>query len=78
MADSFLLDPQLVADTHPVVRWSLSEVLLMDDARFPWVILVPRVPDVTEAFQLTEDQQHQLFREMTETGRALSGAFGLC
>ena len=41
MADSFSLDPQLAADTHPVVRWSLSEVLLMDDARFPWVILVP-------------------------------------
>ena len=76
MADSFSLDPQLAADTHLVVRWSLSEVLLMDDARFPWIILVPRVPDVTEAFQLTDDQQHQLLRETTETGRALSGAFG--
>ena len=76
MADSFSLDPQLAADTHLVVRWSLSEVLLMDDARFPWVILVPRVPDVTEAFQLTDDQQHQLLRETTETGRALCGAFG--
>ncbi len=76
MADSFSLDPQLAADTHPIVRWSLSEVLLMDDARFPWIILVPRVPEVTEAFQLTDDQQHQLLRETTETGRALSGAFG--
>ena len=76
MADSFALDPKLAADTHPVVRWSLSEVLLMDDARFPWVILVPRVPDLTEAFQLMDDQQHQLLRETTEVGRVLSGTFG--
>ena len=76
MADSFALDPKLAADTHPVVCWSLSEVLLMDDARFPWVILVPRVPDLTEAFQLTDDQQHQLLRETTEIGRVLSGTFG--
>ena len=46
----YRLDPRLAADTHPVARWDLSDVLLMNDARFPWLILVPRVADATELF----------------------------
>jgi hypothetical protein len=38
---NFVLDPQLDNDTHEVGRLGLSRVLLVNDARFPWVILVP-------------------------------------
>ncbi len=45
MSDSdFTLDPRLAADTVEVGDLSLCRVLLMDDARFPWLILVPRRP----------------------------------
>jgi hypothetical protein len=40
---SFTLDPRLAADTHAIGALPFSELLLMDDARFPWVILVPRI-----------------------------------
>ena len=40
---SFALDPRLVADTHAIGALPFSELLLMDDARYPWVILVPRI-----------------------------------
>lgn len=68
----FTLDPQLVADTHGVTQWPLSEVLLMDDVRFPWLILVPRVAGVREPFELSADQQQQLLNEAMAAGRCLS------
>ena len=39
---AFELHPQLHADTHFVCDLELSRVLLMDDARYAWLILVPR------------------------------------
>ena len=39
---AFSLDARLVADTHPLGDLELSRVLLMNDARFAWLILVPR------------------------------------
>ena len=42
MEPDFALDPQLAADTVHVGDLTLCSVLLMDDARFPWLILVPR------------------------------------
>ena len=67
----YRLDPRLAADTHPVARWELSDVLLMNDARFPWLILVPRVVDATELFHLSSDQQSRVTTEMSGAGRAM-------
>jgi diadenosine tetraphosphate (Ap4A) HIT family hydrolase len=51
----FTLDPRLAADTFPVASWRHCEVRLMDDARWPWAILVPRVPtDVVELHDLPD------------------------
>jgi len=47
MAD-FALDPRLEADSAFVADGALSQVRLMDDARFPWLLLVPRVAGVSE------------------------------
>ena len=41
MSDRFELDPRLAADTFLVDETPLSQVLLMNDARYPWLILVP-------------------------------------
>ena len=71
----FMLDPKLTADTHPVVRWRFSDVLLMNDARFPWLILVPRVPDVTELFQLAGPLRAGVVHEAMVLGETLQGLF---
>ncbi|HEY3521979.1 MAG TPA: HIT family protein [Rhodanobacteraceae bacterium] len=60
----FALDPRLRADTVFVADWKLSRVLLMDDARFPWLILVPQRAGVTELDGLTMDEQAELLREI--------------
>jgi diadenosine tetraphosphate (Ap4A) HIT family hydrolase len=59
----FTLDPRLQQDTLYIAEFSLCKVLLMNDARYPWVILVPKVTGLTEIFQLDEAGQQQLMVE---------------
>ena len=44
----FLLDPRLAADSAFIADGPLSQVRLMDDTRYPWLVLVPRVDGVSE------------------------------
>lgn len=53
----------------------LSRLLLLNDARYPWFVLVPRCPDITEIYQLNEANQQQLLRESSQLGRFLMGEF---
>jgi diadenosine tetraphosphate (Ap4A) HIT family hydrolase len=71
----FKLHPQLANDCITVGDFPLSRLLLMNDARYPWCILVPRVPDVTEVFQLAEPDQQRLAAESVLLSRLLSDAF---
>lgn len=65
------LHPQLDTDTHPVVRWPLCDVRLMDDANHPWLILVPRVAGATELVDLDPPAHAQLMVEITRASHAL-------
>jgi len=71
----FELHPQLERDTHPVGDLALCRVLLMDDAHWPWVILVPRRPAVREICDLTEADQQQLVRESSQVARVLRALY---
>jgi len=54
----------------------LSRLLLMNDSRYPWFILVPRRVDISEIYQLGEKEQQQLQRESVALGQGLMEAFG--
>ena len=73
---AFVLHPRLAADTTLVVDWPLSRVLLMDDARYPWIVLVPRRADVTELFELAADDRAALTEEVAHAARVLRTASG--
>ncbi|RTE86855.1 MULTISPECIES: HIT domain-containing protein [Gammaproteobacteria] len=60
---SWQLNAQLEKDTVTVGDFPLSRVLIMNDAQYPWVILVPRVEGVTEAYELQAMEQQQLLQE---------------
>ena len=68
----FQLHPKLAADTHFVCELENCQVLLMDDARFPWLILVPQIADVCELYQLHEDAQQQTYRAMLRAAQLLA------
>lgn len=59
----FKLEPQLAADTFLVGDLPLCQMLLMNDARYPWVILVPRRAAITEVYQLPMQEQQLLWQE---------------
>lgn len=72
---TFALHPTLAADSVPVTSLGLSDVRLIRDARYPWTILVPRVPEVLDSYQLSDAQQHALTRESAQLSRALVALF---
>ena len=75
MSEEFALDPRLAADTFVVGETPLSQVLLMNDARYPWLILLPWQCAVTEPFELSEADQAQLWRESMRLGEAMKAHF---
>ena len=71
----FKLDPQLEADTFLVGMTPLSRILLMNDCRYPWLILVPERPDITEPFELNEGDQRTLWQESMTLGKLMKMVF---
>ncbi|MBN8482299.1 MAG: HIT domain-containing protein [Xanthomonadales bacterium] len=71
MNEPFELDARLAGDTHFIGDLALSRVLLMDDARWPWLILVPRRAGLRELVDLEVDAQYVLLDEINRTARLL-------
>lgn len=71
MSGSFALDPRLAADTWPVASLALCDVLLMNDARFAWLVLVPRRPGLVEVADLPDAEQALLWEETRRAAAAL-------
>jgi diadenosine tetraphosphate (Ap4A) HIT family hydrolase len=73
MSTEFVLDPRLAADTLPLGDLSLSTILLMNDARFPWFILVPRRVDMSELTDLAPDDAVTLMAEIRLATKVMLG-----
>ncbi|RAO77768.1 HIT domain-containing protein [Dyella jiangningensis] len=67
----FALDPRLANDTRPVASLALCDVLLMNDARFPWLVLVPRQSGLVEICDLPPAAQVALWQEVNLAAQAL-------
>ncbi len=76
MKNLWQLHPQLADDTHPLATFALCELRLMDDANYPWLVLVPRVAEAVELIDLDAAQRHALTDEIDRASRLLRG-FGL-
>jgi len=72
---AYTLHPQLADDTHPLATLGLCELRLMDDANYPWLVLVPRIADARELIDLDADQRRLLTDEIDTAARLLRDAF---
>jgi len=70
-ASHWSLHPRLAADATPVGDLPLSRVLAVDDANFPWLLLVPRRAGASEIIDLGELDQAQLTTEVARVASAL-------
>lgn len=71
----FALDSRLQQDCLVIGDFPLCRLLLMNDANYPWFILVPRREEVSELFQLDADDQRQLWQETTLLAETLKDIF---
>jgi diadenosine tetraphosphate (Ap4A) HIT family hydrolase len=68
----FTLHPRLSADTFDVGALELCQVLLMNDARFPWCILVPRLPGLRDFHEVPRERRVVLHDEIERVSLALA------
>lgn len=73
---AFKLDGRLEADSRPISVLGLCQLRLMNDRRFPWVLLIPQRAEMEEIFQLSPLDQTLLTFETCETARALKEVTG--
>ena len=71
----FDLHPQLAADTLVVGDLPLCRVLLMNDAQYPWTILVPRRNGLRELYELDESDLQRYWRESMQLSQVLMQEF---
>jgi diadenosine tetraphosphate (Ap4A) HIT family hydrolase len=72
---AFTLDPRLEADTLEIASLPLSVVRLMNDRRFPWVILVPARPGAIEIVDLAPADRAALIEEVAQVSAVMRELF---
>ena len=71
LSKTFQLDPRLKADTFVIHEDEMACLLLMNDKRWPWVILVPRIADVEELHDLNQGLVGTYMQLAAKTGELL-------
>jgi len=71
----FTLHPQLEKDSIELADFPLCKLLLCNDSAYPWFILVPKVADISEIYQLDWQQQQQLLNESSLLSELLMQVF---
>ena len=66
-----MIHEQLLADCTVIGRFALCHLLLMNDANYPWCILVPDREGVREIYELSDADQRQLLSESSNLGQAM-------
>ncbi|MGD9582097.1 MAG: dienelactone hydrolase family protein [Lysobacterales bacterium] len=74
-SEEFVLHPRLQQDAIELGDLALCRVLLMNDARYPWIILVPRLPDCRELTDLDPARRAQLIEELALAEHAMQAVF---
>jgi diadenosine tetraphosphate (Ap4A) HIT family hydrolase len=68
---TFALDPRLAAASAFVGELDLCQVRLQDDARFPWLVLIPRRVGLHEIEDLTAPDRAALIEEIVRAGEVV-------
>jgi diadenosine tetraphosphate (Ap4A) HIT family hydrolase len=71
----FALDPRLLADTVPLGSSDLCLLLLMNERRYPWLILVPRRAGLSELYELSVAERAELMEESCFVAELLARTF---
>lgn len=73
---TFQLHPRLRQDSIEIGRFTLSRLLLINDSQYPWFVLVPERNEITEIYQLSEQDQSLLQKESSHLAKNLAEIYG--
>jgi len=71
----FVMDSRLQQDSYVLGDFPLCRLLVSKDANYPWFILVPKRAGVSELFDLSQEDQAQLWKETTYLAEVLKSEF---
>lgn len=72
---TFELHERLAADTFHIGDFPLCQVLMMNDQRYPWFILVPRKSQLTELYHLVEEDRVSYIQETSFLSQKIMDAY---
>lgn len=71
----FCIDERIQSTCYTLGDWSLSRVLLKNEAQFPWLILVPRKDNIQEVYQLAKEERLILIEEINQLSVIMNSYF---
>ncbi|MBN8827531.1 MAG: HIT family protein [Sphingobacteriia bacterium] len=73
--DTFILDERLKNDGVKLTDLKLSQVILVDNSLFPWIVLVPKKNDLKEIIDLSEQDRITLMEEISFISNVMKEIF---
>ena len=74
-AASFVIDSQLKQTSYPLTSLDVCDLRLVDDQRWPWLLIIPRVPHAVELIDISPDLRAQVWLEIDHVGRVMRDQF---
>ena len=71
----FVLNSTLEKDSSPLMETDLCLIRMINDARYPWVLVVPKIPDVSELHDLTDEDYAEVMALARKLGKVLKVGF---
>jgi len=72
---TFEIDSQLKQTSYPLLSLSVCDLRLVDDQRWPWVLIIPRVAHAVELIDLTPDLRSEVWLEIDHVARVMRDQF---
>ena len=69
------VNKNFLKDSHLIIELKLCSVRLIDNSKFPWIILIPKKKNITDIFQLKKKDQNLLIQEIVYASKIMKKTF---
>ena len=71
----FVLNSILENDSFPILETKLCLIRLINDARYPWVLVIPKIPNISELHDLSGEEYAEVMETAYKLGAVLKSGF---
>ena len=70
-----MVNKSFLKDSHLIAELKLCSIRLIDNAKFPWIILIPKRKNITDISELNSKDQMLLMKEIVHCSKLMKKAF---